>query len=56
MVLEWRRARNRTNGGLNKVAQKLGVHAEPVRNWINQNRTGAGERSGVTTEESDKLR
>jgi transposase len=56
MVLEWRRARNRTDGGLNEVAEKLGVHAESVRNWVNQDRTDAGERPGVTSEESEKLK
>ena len=56
MVLEWRRARNRTNGGLNKVAQKLGVHAESVRNWVNQNRTDAGERPGTTSEEKERIK
>ena len=56
MVLEWRRARNRTDGGLNEVAEKLGVHTESVRNWVNQNRTDAGERPGVTSEESEKLK
>ncbi len=56
MVLEWRRARNRTDGGLNEVAEKLGVHSESVRNWVNQDRTDAGERPGVTTEENEKLK
>jgi len=56
MVLEWRRARNRTDGGLNEVAEKLGVHSESVRNWVNQDRTDAGERPGVTSDESEKLK
>ena len=34
MVLEWRREHNRTDGGIEPVAQKLGVHTESVRNWV----------------------
>jgi transposase len=56
MVLEWRRARNRSDGGLNEVAEKLGVHPESVRNWVNQNRTDAGERPGATSEEKERIK
>jgi hypothetical protein len=31
MVLEWRRERNRTDGGLTEIGEKLGVHPESIR-------------------------
>jgi len=56
MVLEWRRERNRTDGGLNEVAEKLGVHPESVRNWVNRRQTDAGERPGLTTDERARMK
>jgi len=55
MVLEWRRERNRTDGGLNEVAEKLGVHPESVRNWINRKQVDAGERPGLTSDERAEM-
>jgi len=56
MVLEWRRERGRTDGGLNEVGGKLGVHPESIRNWVNRQQTDAGERPGLTTEERQKMK
>jgi transposase len=56
LVLEWRRERNRTDGGLNEIGQKLGVHPESIRNWVNRHQTDAGERPGLTTEERQRLK
>ena len=47
MVLEWRRERGRADGGLNEVGEKLGVHPESIRNWVNRHQTDAGERPGT---------
>jgi transposase len=55
MVLEWRRERGRTDGGFEEVAQKLGVHPESVRNWLKTQQVDAGERPGVTTDESKQI-
>jgi len=55
MVLEWRRERNRTDGGLNEVAEKLGVHPESVRNWLKRRQIDAGERPGLTTDERKRI-
>jgi transposase len=55
MVLEWRRQRNRTDGGLNEVAEKLGVHPESVRNWLKRRQIDAGERPGLTTDERKRM-
>ena len=48
MVLEWRRERNRTDGGLTEIGEKLGVHPESIRGWVNRHQTDAGERPGMT--------
>ena len=56
MVLEWRRQRNRADGGLNEVGEKLGVHPESVRNWVNRHLTDAGHRPGLTTDERQRLK
>lgn len=56
MVYEWRQARNRADGGINEVAEQLGVHAESVRDWLKRHRIDAGEASGLTTEERQRMR
>ena len=56
MVLEWRRERGRTDGGLNEVGEKLGVHPESIRNWLRRHQVDAGERPGLTTDERQKMK
>ncbi len=56
MVLEWRRERLRTNGGLTEVAEKLGVHPESIRAWVNKAQIDAGERPGLTTDERQRIK
>ena len=56
MVLEWRKERNRTDGGLNEVGEKLGVHPESVRAWVNRHQTDAGKRPGLSTDELAELK
>jgi len=55
MVLEWRRERDRTDGGFEEVAQKLGVHPESIRNWLKTQQVDAGERPGLTTDERKRI-
>ncbi len=55
MVLEWRRERDRTDGGFEEVAAKLGVHPESVRNWLKTQQVDAGERPGITTDERKRI-
>jgi transposase len=55
MLLEWRRERDRTDGGFEDVAAKLGVHPESVRNWLKIRQVDAGERPGVTTEDRQRI-
>jgi len=56
MVLEWRRERNRTDGGLTEIGEKLGVHPESIRGWVNRHQTDAGERPGLSTDERERLK
>jgi transposase len=56
LVLEWCRERNRTDGGLIEIGEKLGVHPESVRNWVNRRQTDAGERPGLNTDEREKMK
>ena len=39
-----------------KVAREIGVSAETLRNWVNQEEIDSGERGGLTTEEKEELR
>jgi len=55
MVFEWRRERNRTDGGFDEVGQKLGVHPESVRNWVKRKQVDAGERPGLTSDERAEM-
>ena len=55
MVREWRRSRGRIDGGIKDVAEKLGVHPESVRNWVNQAKIDAGERPGLSTEDKARI-
>jgi transposase len=55
MVMEWRQARDRVDGGIKEVAEQLGVHPESVRNWVNQIQVDAGARPGQTTEDKARI-
>ncbi len=55
MVFEWRRERNRTDGGFIEVGQKLGVHPESIRNWMKRHQIDAGERPGLTSDERAEM-
>jgi len=56
LVLEWRRERNRTDGGLKEIGEKLGVHPESLRNWVKRHQVDAGERPGLTTDERARMK
>lgn len=40
---------------MTSVAAKLGVSAETVRQWVRRSEVDAGQRPGVTSEESPEL-
>lgn len=55
MVMEWRRQRGRSDGGISDVAEKLGVHPESVRNWVRQDAIDSGVRPGLTTDDKARI-
>ena len=55
LVMEWRAARNKTQGGYNEIAESLGIHPETLRNWVKQSEVDKGERPGLTTIERERL-
>ena len=40
---------------IGRVARQLGVGAQSLRNWVNQQDVDAGKRPGVTSAEHDEL-
>src|SRR3954451_277675 len=55
LVWEWREARGATSGGINPVADQLGVNHETLRNWVNQADVDAGSRPGSTSEDKARI-
>ena len=55
MVMEWREARGRPDGGAGEVAEKLGVHPSTVREWVRRHEVDGGHRPGLTTQERARL-
>lgn len=55
LVWEWRDARGVKTGGVNPVADQLGINHETLRNWVNQADVDAGQRPGTTTEDKTRI-
>ncbi len=55
LVLEWRQARGRSDGGLTEVGAQLGVHPETLRNWVNRTDVDRGRRPGTTTADAQRI-
>lgn len=55
LVADWRRERDRSNGGFAEVAGQLGVHPESLRGWFKQWQIDAGQKPGVTTVEQQRI-
>ena len=50
LVLEWRQARGRVDGGLTEIGGQLGVHPETLRNWVNRAAVDGRRRPGTTAD------
>jgi transposase len=55
LVHEWRRERNRIDGGLKEIGAQLGIHPETLRNWLRQSEIDAGRRPGTTSEDAGRI-
>ena len=55
MVREWRRERQRSDGGLKEVAAQLGVHHESLRNWLKRTDIDEGHRPGLTSDDKARI-
>jgi hypothetical protein len=56
MVLEAREHDPQDQGCIGRIARQLGVGDQSLRNWVNQAETDRGKRSGLTTEERERLK
>jgi len=56
MVLEHSGEHASQWAAISSIAGKLGVHRETLRNWVRQAQSDAGQRSGLTTDERQRLK
>ena len=42
-------------GALGRVAEQLGINKETLRGWVNQAKVDAGDKSGTTTSDAERL-
>ena len=55
MVFEIREESGQQQGAIARVADKLGVNRETLRNWIKQAEVDAGKRPGVSTVDAQRI-
>lgn len=55
LVIEWRRARGRHNGGFNEIAEQLDVHPETLRGWFRQQQIDEGLAPGTSTADAKRI-
>ena len=56
LVHEWRKDRAVAEGGLQAVADQLGINRETLRRWVIEQEVEAGERPGLTQVERSRIR
>ena len=56
LVHEWRKERGVADGGLQAVADQLGLNRETLRRWLVEQEVEAGERPGLTQAERSRIR
>ena len=55
MALEARRDPESSRGAIKRIADRLGVHPEALRNWVRQAEVDEGVRPGTTTDDAQRL-
>ena len=55
LVHEWRRERNRIDGGLKEIGAQLGIHPETLRNWLRQSEIDAVRQVAELASEVEEL-
>ena len=55
MACEARRDPDSSRGAIKRIADKLGVHPEALRNWVRQAEIDGGVRPGTTSEDADRI-
>ncbi len=55
MVLEARRESGEKHGAVTRIARQLGVGTESLRSWVNQADVDAGDRSGASSADRQRI-
>jgi transposase len=56
LVYEWRKERGVADGGIQAVADQLGINRETLRRWVIEQEVEAGDRPGLTQAERSRIR
>lgn|SRR5512144_346273 len=55
MVFEVRKEMNSTRGSIKRVAERLGINPETLRNWVRQAEVDSGQRPGTSTTDAQRI-
>jgi transposase len=55
MAVEARRDPVTATGAIKRIADQLGIHPEALRGWVKQAEVDAGDRSGTTTSDAERI-